>query len=95
MKSYFVYMVRCSDGSFYIDITNDVDRRVAEHNLGMDRRSYTFTRRPVVLAHSSEFHDVYEAIRWEKQLKGCSRAKKNALAANDWAAIQRLARSKS
>ena len=92
MKTYVVYIVRCSDGSFYVGITNDGDRRVAEHNLGTDAESYTFTRRPVKLVHASEFRDVHEAIRWEKQLKGWSHAKKAALIGNDWAAIHKLAR---
>ena len=92
VKSYFVYMVRCSDGSFYVGITNDAERRLAQHNYGIDPECYTFTRRPVVLVHASEFREVWDAIRWEKQLKGWSRAKKRALAAGDWDAIHTLAR---
>ena len=91
MRSYWVYMVRCSDGSFYVGITNDAERRVGEHNYGLDPRCYTFTRRPVELVHASEFHWIHEAISWEKQLKGWSRAKKLALIEKDWDEISRLA----
>ena len=80
-------MVRCSDGSFYVGVTNDADRRIAEHNLGVDPDCYTFIRRPVELVYSAEFHWVDEAIAWEKRLKGWSRAKKLALIENDWSAI--------
>ena len=94
MKTYYVYMVRCADGKFYVGITNDPERRVAQHNLGHDPESYTFTRRPVELVHCSDFKEVDDAIRWEKQLKGWSRAKKIALIAGDWTAVVHLSNEK-
>jgi putative endonuclease len=87
MENYFVYMLLCADNSFYVGITNDPNRRFAEHNLGADRDCYTYERRPVRLVHCSGFHEVLDAIRWEKQLKGWSRAKKRALMSDDWRAI--------
>jgi len=90
-KRYYVYMLRCADGSFYVGITSDLERRIGEHTFGIDSGCYTFERRPVELVHSSDFHDVDDAIRWEKQLKGWSRRKKIALIANDWAALKALA----
>jgi putative endonuclease len=93
MKSYWVYMVLCDDGSYYIGITNDVERRVAEHNEGADTECYTFTRRPVSVVHASEFREVDDAIRWEKQIKRWSRKKKAALARGDWEALRGLSRS--
>ena len=75
VKSYFVYMLLCADGSFYVGITSSPDCRIAQHNLGTDRKSYTFTRRPVRLVHVSEFRYVNDAIHWEKHLKGWSHAK--------------------
>ncbi|MBV8066488.1 MAG: GIY-YIG nuclease family protein [Candidatus Eremiobacteraeota bacterium] len=92
MKTYFVYMVRRADGSFYVGITNNAEFRVAQHNYGSDPKCYTFTRRPVVPVHVAEFAEVWDAIRWEKQLKGWSRAKKLTLVADDWEAIHALAR---
>jgi putative endonuclease len=94
MKSYWVYMVRCADGSFYVGVTNDADHRVGEHNFGEDPECYTFTRRPVELVYASEFHEVTDAIRWEKQLKKWSRSKKEALIAGDWERIKLLASRK-
>jgi putative endonuclease len=92
VKTYYVYMVRCSDGSFYVGITNNADARVAQHNYGMDHDCYTYSRRPVALVHVSEFREVWDAIRWEKHLKGWSRAKKRALVEGDWQKIHTLAR---
>ena len=69
-------MVLCDDGSYYIGITHDVEKRVWQHNEGTDPRSYTFTRRPVILAHAMEFSEVDRAIDWEKQIKRWSRKKK-------------------
>ena len=94
MRDYWVYMVLCDDASYYIGITNDVERRVYEHNIGFDQRCYTFTRRPVELVYRSRFNDPESAIRWEKQLKGWSRAKKRALAAGDFAQVSELAKGR-
>jgi len=65
-------MVLCADRSFYVGITDDLEFRVAQHQEGADPWCYTFTRRPIKLVHSSEFHEVAEAIAWEKHLKGWS-----------------------
>jgi putative endonuclease len=86
-----VYIVLCSDASYYTGITNDTDRRLYEHNSGIDRFCYTYTRRPVRLVYAAEFTDPNEAIRWEKQIKGWSRAKKDALIRGDFAYIQKHA----
>jgi len=93
--NYYVYIVKCSDDSYYTGVTNDYERRVWEHNNGYDPRSYTFNRRPVVLMYCEHFPDIMQAIAWEKQLKGWSRKKKEALFRNDWAEIKALAKSRS
>ena|SRR5579864_7878982 len=90
--SFWVYMVECRDASYYFGITNDADRRVAEHNLGVDTHCYTYTRRPVHLVYAAEFRDPNEAIRFEKQIKGWSRKKKQALIRGDWGEIVRISR---
>ena len=95
MKTFWVYMVLCDDGSYYIGVTNNVDRRVAQHNLGEDKDSYTFRRRPVHLVYASEFQHAGDGINWEKQIKRWSRAKKAALAAGDFSGLHGLARRKS
>jgi putative endonuclease len=88
--NYFVYMVQCADDSFYVGVTNDVERRINEHNFGLDPSSYTHERRPVRLVHCADFARIEDAIKWEKQLKGWSRAKKIALVEGDWKRVQEL-----
>ncbi len=95
MKDYFVYIVQCSDGSYYTGITNDIARRISEHNTGADRTCYTFKRRPVKLLLSAMFHDVNQAIRFEKQVKGWSRKKKEALIEGRWDDLKILASCKN
>jgi predicted GIY-YIG superfamily endonuclease len=78
VKSYFVYMVLCSDGTYYVGITNDLDRRIAEHELGIDPTCYTYRRRPVKLVYASEHQWVEQALENEKKIKGWSHRKKSA-----------------
>jgi putative endonuclease len=79
LKSYWVYMVRCNDSSYYIGVTNDLERRLSEHKTGRDHKSYTSSRLPIALVYSAEFSDVRDAIDWEKHIKRWSRAKKEVL----------------
>ncbi|SFS42478.1 putative endonuclease [Zhouia amylolytica] len=74
-----VYIVECADGSFYTGITSDIERRISEHNTGIDNLAYTFKRRPVVLKWYERFTAPRETIKVEKQLKGWSKRKKKAL----------------
>ena len=90
--NYYVYIVQCSDGSYYTGVTNDLERRLWEHETGYNEKCYTFTRRPVVLKYHEHFHNINNAIAWEKLLKGWSRKKKEALFKGDWEEIKRLAR---
>jgi len=80
VHTYFVYMLRCIDGTFYTGVTNDVDRRFAEHNDGLHETSYTYTRRPLKLVYVSEFQWVTDAIAFEKEIKRWSHRKKRILA---------------
>jgi putative endonuclease len=87
-------MLHCYDGSFYVGVTSNVEARVFRHNAGADgKRSYTFRRRPVKLVFATLYYDVVQAIQFQKQLKGWSRAKKLALADADYELLKRLARS--
>lgn len=92
--NYFVYIVECSDTSYYTGITNDVDGRIEEHNRGINEKSYTYSRRPVILKFYERFQDVLQAIEFEKQVKGWSRKKKEALFKGDWAEIINLSNKK-
>jgi putative endonuclease len=88
-------MLECRDRSLYVGITNNLERRVNEHVLGLIPKCYTHDRRPVRLVYAAEFHDVCYAIDWEKKIKGWSRAKKRALITDDWVAIHQLARCRT
>jgi putative endonuclease len=90
VRVYYVYMLRCFDGTFYTGITNDIDRRFAEHGAGHDPDSYTHSRRPLRLVYVGEFQQPAEAIAFEKRLKGWSHRKKRAFAERDWPALQRF-----
>lgn len=92
---YYVYIVKCSDDSYYTGVTNDLERRLHEHNTGFNESCYTYKRRPVELMYHEMFNDVNRAIAWEKQLKGWSRKKKEALFKEDWEELKRLAKSKT
>jgi len=83
MKHYYVYIVRCSDKSYYTGITNDVLRRVTEHNTEFKPKSYTFSRRPVSLVYVESYPESMPAILREKQIKNWSRKKKEALIADN------------
>ena len=88
-----VYMLRCADGSFYVGSTkgDNMASRLAQHQAGFGGK-YTSARRPVTLAWAQDFDDYNEAFALERQLKGWSRAKKEALAAGDWDLVRALAK---
>src|SRR5690348_12309821 len=88
--SFYAYMLRCADDSFYVGHTDDLAIRVAQHQTD-GPKCYTTTRRPVTLIWSQEFATREEAPAAERQIKGWSRGKKEALVAGDWKAIQQLA----
>jgi putative endonuclease len=92
MLRYDVYIVQCSDRSYYTGITNDIERRVGEHNAGIDPKSYTHSRRPVKLVYVSEFWDVWQALDWEKKVKRWSRAKKEALIRGEYEKLPGLSK---
>lgn len=86
-----VYIVICADGSYYAGLTRkEVETRVSEHNLGINA-DYTSRRRPVELVWSEHFELLTEAIAMERQIKGWSRAKKEALIRGDYDALPALA----
>jgi predicted GIY-YIG superfamily endonuclease len=91
--AFYVYMLRCKDGSYYIGHTDDLDYRLAQHQVGTCG-GYTAKRRPVTLMWTDTFPERDQAFRVERQLKGWSRAKKEALIAGDWSLIQALAKNR-
>ena len=91
---FWVYLLSCADGSYYTGHTDDLDRRIGEHVAGACG-GYTATRLPVELVWSQECATRIEALNFERQIKGWSREKKEALIHGDWEEISRLARSRS
>lgn len=86
-----VYILRCADGSYYVgSARKGLDRRVSEHNDGLFG-GHTSRRRPVTLVWAEHFPDIMDAIAVERQIKGWSRAKKEALIRGDFAQIRALA----
>ena len=79
MYLYHVYILKCSDSSYYTGITNSIHRRLEEHQKGKDTECYTYGRRPLTLEFQQEFNNVLQAISFEKKIKGWSKAKKRAL----------------
>ncbi|MEQ1849668.1 MAG: GIY-YIG nuclease family protein [Candidatus Peribacteraceae bacterium] len=89
---YWVYMLLCADGTYYTGVTNNLDRRLAEHDNCRNPESYTSTRRPLRLVYSSEFQYILNAIRTEKKLKSWSQAKKSALAEGRFEDLPKLSK---
>ncbi|PDT05683.1 hypothetical protein CO666_03495 [Rhizobium chutanense] len=87
-----VYILRCSDGSYYTGLTKqEVEARVWEHNSGT-YDGYTAKRRPVELVFTETYDRIIDAIARERQIKGWSRRKKEALIAMDYEALPDLSK---
>ncbi len=93
--SFWVYILRCSDNSYYTGHTDNLESRIAQHAAGAIPGCYTFTRRPVECVFSQAFVTRAEALASERQIKGWSRKKKEAMMRGDWAEISRLAQPKT
>lgn len=92
MKLYYVYILKCSDDTYYTGKTSNLHKRILEHQNGKHNNSYTFRRRPVELVFYSEYKYVYSAIEAEKQIKKWSRAKKEALINGEYKKLPKLAK---
>jgi putative endonuclease len=92
---FYTYILECTDTSFYTGVTNNIQKRVEQHNTCEDERKYVFDRRPVKLAYVEVTKYVLNAIKREKQIKGWSRAKKIALINGDINALKQLSSCKN
>ena len=92
--AFWCYLLRCADGRYYTGHTDDLDRRVAQHQHG-GFCDFTSRRRPVELVWAQAFPTRLEVLEAERRVGGWSRAKKEALIAGDWAAIGHFARPPS
>ena len=95
MKILYVYILECADDSFYIGVTNNVGRRFIEHSTGIHEDAYTFTRRPLKLVFCREFNSPMKAIRYEKQVKRWTKAKKLALINGEFELLHELAKCRN
>ena len=91
-KVLYLYIVECSDNTFYIGVTNNLERRLEEHNSGFKRDAYTYSRRPVILVFYEIFNDFELAFLTETKLKKWSHGKKQALIDGDEKLLKALAK---
>jgi putative endonuclease len=93
----WVYILECADGAYYVGSYrgSDPSVREAEHNDGRDPKAWTYHRRPVKIVWQDEFEDPGQAVAFERQMKGWSRAKKEAVIRGNWQALPDLARRRS
>jgi predicted GIY-YIG superfamily endonuclease len=88
---FYVYILKCKDGSYYTGHTDDIDKRINEHVRG-ETPSYTSKRLPVTLVYMQEFPSRYEALVAERQIKSWGRNKKEALIKQNWELISLLSK---
>ena len=93
MKEFCVYILKCSDSSFYTGLTSDLEKRMLAHNMGKYPNCYTFDKRPLELVFCQSFQDFGQAMLWEKKIKGWSRKKKLALIEERWEDLQKYSKN--
>lgn len=76
---FYVYILECSDKTLYCGYTNDLDKRIRDHNNSKTGAKYTKTRRPVILKYFEEFEEKNNALKREFQIKKMTRAQKLSL----------------
>lgn len=94
MKVYCVYILKCSDQTYYTGFTSNLGKRIESHQTGTYRDSYTFKRRPIELVFYAEFTIASIAIETEKQIKNWSKTKKEALINGTYEKLPNLAKKK-
>ncbi len=91
VKYFHTYILLCADNSYYTGITDNIERRLIEHNSNEYPTSYCHSRRPVKLVFAEMFSDPTPALEFEKQVKGLSRKKKEALIERNFDKLHELA----
>lgn len=94
MQDYYMYILRCSDGSYYIGHTDDIDVRLSGHQQRHYPCAYTAKRLPVTLVFAQMFATRDEAFAAERQIKKWTRKKKEALIAGDFDLLSEIAKKK-
>lgn len=75
---FYVFILRCKDGRFYTGITTDLKKEIENHENGVNRKSFTFYRRPLILEWYQTFTNRDQALAIKKKLTGWSAQKKQA-----------------
>ena len=88
---FYVYILKCSDNSYYVGHTDNIESRISKHVAG-EYEGYTSSRRPVKVVFLQPCASRYEALVAERKIKGWSRKKKEALIAGDWNKVSDLAK---
>ena len=94
MSKGYCYILLCANEKYYTGSTNDIDRRLKEHQSG-NGANFTKNNLPVQLVYCQEFERVEQAFRREKQIQGWSRAKKEAMIRSDFNELHKLAECKN
>ena len=90
----YVYILKCSDLSYYTGVTNGLENRLIEHQTGFYPTCYTYYRRPLQLMYHIGFISIVNSIEIEKQIKKWSRKKKEAIINGDYDLLVELAKKK-
>ena len=94
MKQSYVYILKCSDNSYYTGVTSNLTQRLFQHETAFYLDCYTANKRPIELVYYCEFTDINFAIDVEKKIKKWSRAKKEALINEEYEKLPNLAKKK-
>lgn len=82
-EKYFIYILECSDKSYYVGSTDNLEKRTVRHNIG-EAAEWTKNRRPVKVVYFETYDSLTEAVRRERQIKRWSRIKKENLIKGIW-----------
>ncbi len=89
--AFYAYILKCADGLYYTGHTDDLERRIGQHQSGLIK-GFTSSRLPVTLMWVQDFPTRYEALDAELRIKNWSKAKKEALIRGDWGAVSFFAK---
>jgi len=90
----FLYILQCSDKTYYTGSTRNLEKRLSEHQSGKGA-NYTKNRLPVILVYQEYFLDIADAFYYEKKIKKWSHAKKKAMIENKWELLPKLSECKN
>ncbi len=93
-KTFFVYILSCSDNTYYTGVTSNLENRLQQHQSGYDKSAYTYFRRPVQLEYFAIFTDSMIAFQFQQQIKKWSQKKKQALINGEYEKLPNLAKKK-